>query len=294
MADCLDGIEAVIHTATLHKPHVATHSRQDFVDSNVTGTLNLLEEACRAGVRSFVFTSTTSAFGAALEPAEGAPAAWITEEVPSIPRNIYGVTKTAAEDLCQIFHRKQGLACLVLRTSRFFPEEDDNRRCATSFADGNAKANEFLFRRLDLEDAAAAHLLALERRRRLASAATSSAPRHPSWRKTSDRLREEAPAVVARRVPEYEAVYRRLCWRIFPSIHRVYVNRRARDDLGWQPAYDFRRVIVGSWADGRSIDRASDLRALIGRKGYHGEVPSRTVLSYRPTRSGRGRPLRAI
>ena len=72
---CIDGIDAVIHTATLHKPHVASHARQDFVDINITGTLNLLEEAAEAGLKRFVFTSTTSAFGAALIPSEGAPAA---------------------------------------------------------------------------------------------------------------------------------------------------------------------------------------------------------------------------
>src|SRR5215212_180871 len=59
---CMRGIGAVLHSATLHKPHVATHTRQDFVDTNITGTLNLLEEAASAGVSSFIFTSTTSAF----------------------------------------------------------------------------------------------------------------------------------------------------------------------------------------------------------------------------------------
>jgi UDP-glucose 4-epimerase len=73
---CMQGVDAVLHTATLHKPHVVTHSRQDFVDTNITGTLNLLEEAAAVGVASFVFTSTTSAFGGALTPPAGAPAVW--------------------------------------------------------------------------------------------------------------------------------------------------------------------------------------------------------------------------
>jgi UDP-glucose 4-epimerase len=123
---CLDGIEAVVHAATLHKPHVATHARQQFVDTNVTGTLTLLEEAVAAGVGRFVFTSTTSAFGRALSPPPGAPAAWVTEDVAPVPRNVYGVTKTAAEDLCQLVSRDQGLPCVVLRTSRFFAEPDDD------------------------------------------------------------------------------------------------------------------------------------------------------------------------
>src|SRR4051812_46965369 len=105
--ECMAGVRTVFHTATLHKPHVATHGRQDFVDTNVTGTLNLLEEAAAAGVVSFVFTSTTSVFGDALTPPRGAPAAWVTEDVTPVPRNIYGVTKAAAEDLCQLFQRNQ-------------------------------------------------------------------------------------------------------------------------------------------------------------------------------------------
>src|SRR6516225_2950 len=161
--DCMIGVRTVFHTATLHKPHVATHRRQDFVDTNVTGTLNLLEVAVAAGVRSFVYTSTTSVFGDALVPPAGAPAAWVTEEVTPIPRNIYGVTKAAAEDLCQIFNRNHGLASIVLRTSRFFPEEDDDSAVREAYADANIKVNEYLYRRVDLEDVVSAHLLAAER-----------------------------------------------------------------------------------------------------------------------------------
>lgn len=91
-------------------------------------------------MQSFVFTSTTSSFGDTLTPAAGAPAAWITEDVAPSPKNIYGATKTAAEDLCQLFHRNHGLPCIVLRTSRFFPEEDDNAHTAQAYADGNIKA----------------------------------------------------------------------------------------------------------------------------------------------------------
>src|SRR4051812_45237290 len=50
---CVRGAGAVIHAATLHKPHVATHTRQAFVDTNITGTLAMLEEAAAAGVRAF-------------------------------------------------------------------------------------------------------------------------------------------------------------------------------------------------------------------------------------------------
>src|ERR1700686_3362580 len=114
---CMEGVDAVLHTATLHKPHVATHTRQDFVDTNVTGTLNLLEEAASANVAAFVFTSSTSVFGAALTPPSERPAVWVTENVRPVPKNIYGVTKLGAEDLCEVFHRNQGLAGIILRPS---------------------------------------------------------------------------------------------------------------------------------------------------------------------------------
>ncbi len=155
---CMHGVDAVIHTATLHKPHIGTHSKQDFIDTNITGTLNLLEEAVAAGVSAFIFTSTTSAFGRALQPPPGVPAAWITEDVRPISKNIYGATKLAAEDLCELVHREHKLPCLILRTSRFFPEADDNPEVRGAYEDANVKANEFLHRRVDVQDVVDAHL----------------------------------------------------------------------------------------------------------------------------------------
>jgi UDP-glucose 4-epimerase len=264
--ECMKGMHAVLHAATLHKPHVSTHSRQGFVDTNVTGTLNLLEEATAAGVRSFIFTSTTSAFGDALTPPPNAPAAWITEEVRPVPKNIYGVTKTAAEDLCELFHRNHGLSCLVLRTSRFFPEEDDNVETREAYDDANAKTNEFLYRRADIEDVVNAHVLAIEKTpvigfgRYIISATTPFTPNDLPM------LRMNAPAVVKQYFPDYEREYSRRNWQMFPAIDRVYVNARARTDLGWTPKYDFRFVLDRLRAGG---DPRSPLAQAIGSKGYH-------------------------
>ena len=160
---CMRGVRTVIHAATLHKPHVATHGKRHFVDVNVLGTLALLEEAVAAGIEAFVFTSTTSAFGTALTPAAGEPAVWVTEDVAPIPRNIYGVTKVTAEGLGQLFFREHRLPVIVLRTSRFFPEADDDEAISTNYETANVQANEMLYRRVDIEDVVSAHLLAVER-----------------------------------------------------------------------------------------------------------------------------------
>lgn len=266
VARCMDGVEAVLHAAALHKPHVATHARQLFVDTNVTGTLNLLEEAAGAGVGAFVFTSSTSAFGRALTPGPDDPAAWITEEVVAIPRNIYGVTKVAAEDLCELFARDRGLPCVVLRTSRFFPEEDDREEIRSAYDDSNVKVNEFLYRRVDLQDAVAAHLLALERARSIGFGCFIVSATTPFSRDDLVDLRRDAPAVVRRLFPEYEAEYRRRGWKMFPSLGRVYVNARAREVLGWEPRFDFRHVLDRLR---RREDPSSRLARLVGSKGYH-------------------------
>jgi UDP-glucose 4-epimerase len=267
-ARCVSGVEAVFHPATLHKPHVATHRKQDFIDVNVTGTLNLLEEAAAAGVKAFVFTSTTSVFGDALSPPKGAPAAWITEEVAPVPKNIYGVTKAAAEDLCQLFHRNHGLACIVLRTSRFFPEADDDKDVRGAFADENVKTNEYLYRRVDIEDVVSAHLLAAERASAIGFGKYIVSATTPFLPADLAELRADAPAVLSRRAPDYQEEYRRRDWRMFASIGRVYVNERARRDLGWRPRHDF-ATIVQRLAQGGGL--ASALARKIGSKRYHPE-----------------------
>ncbi|HWL19953.1 MAG TPA: NAD(P)-dependent oxidoreductase [Bradyrhizobium sp.] len=269
VSGCMKGIEAVLHAATLHKPHIATHSRQDFIDVNITGTLNLLEEAASGNVATFVYTSTTSVFGDALAPPPGEPAAWVTEDVIPVPKNIYGVTKAAAEDLCQIFARNHALRTIVLRTSRFFPEEDDARNVREAYADANAKTNEFLYRRVDIEDVVSAHLLAADRARSAGFAKYIISATTPFSRHDVADLRNRATQVVRRYVPEYEQEYARRSWTMVPDIDRVYVNDKARAELGWQPRHDFRALISRLKADD---DIRSPLAREIGRKGYHDRV----------------------
>jgi nucleoside-diphosphate-sugar epimerase len=268
VARCMDGVDTVLHAATLHKPHVATHSRAAFVETNVMGTLILLEEAARSGVRAFVMTSTTSAFGDALKPASGAPAAWIDERVAPVPKNIYGVTKTAAEDLCRLFHRNEGLASIVLRTSRFFPEEDDDPEARAAYADDNAKANEYLFRRVAIEDVVEAHLAAAERAAAVGFGKYVISATTPFRPEDCAGLRAAAPAVVSLRAPGWEGEYARRGWRMFPSIDRVYDNALAREDLGWRPKWDFAAIVERLRETG---DIRGPLAKLIGAKGYHAE-----------------------
>jgi nucleoside-diphosphate-sugar epimerase len=263
---CVHGIDVIFHTATLHKPHIVTHTRQQFIDANVTGTLNLLEASVEAGVNLFIFTSTTSTFGRALTPSSGEPAGWINEQTPPLPRNIYGVSKTAAEDLCELFHIDHGLACIVLKTSRFFPEADDSRDLRQTYEDENIKANEYLYRRVDIEDVVKAHILAMERATSIGFGRYVISATTPFTIADLVDLRAKAPVVVERIFPEFKEEYERRGWKMFPSIDRVYVNKKARTDLGWNPRYNFDYVLdrLRSNEEFRSA-----LSITVGSKGYH-------------------------
>ncbi len=267
--DCLRGASAIVHTATLHKPHVATHGRQAFIETNITGTLVLLEEALAAGIKTVIFTSTTSTFGAALTPPPGAPAAWIDETVTPVPKNIYGVTKTAAEDLCELFHRRHGLNCIILRTARFFPEEDDNRTTRETYADENAKANEFLFRRVDLEDAASAHIAALDRAADIGFGRYIISATTPFTRDDLPVLQIDPEPRIGARYRDFHQIYRARGYVMFPGIDRVYVNAKARQDLGWRPVYDFGQILAQLAAH---TPIGSPLARQVGRKGYHAQT----------------------
>ena len=265
---CMRGVDSVIHAATLHKPHVATHPRAAFVETNVAGTLAVLEASLDCGVGVVVYSSTTSVFGAALRPGDEQPAAWVDERVESVPRNIYGVTKKAAEDLCELFYRSKGLPCIALRTARFFPEADDDLELRHRYDDLNLKVNEYLYRRLDLADAVEAHLLAAERGTEIGFARYVLSSTSPFERHHLSRLRTDAPSVVRELFPDYEDVYRPRGWKMLPAIDRVYVNQRARDELGWKPRFDFRNVL-NCVKGGEEV--FSELARRVGSKGYHSQ-----------------------
>ncbi|WP_213948962.1 NAD(P)-dependent oxidoreductase [Luteibacter sp. dw_328] len=264
--DAMSGATAVIHSATLHKPHIATHSRREFVDTNVAGTVALLESAVAHGVKAFVFTSTTSAFGAALSPRPGAPATWIDEDVVPIPKNIYGATKIAAEGMCELVARNDGLAVIVLRTSRFFPEDDDNAGVRAEYGTLNMQANELLYRRADIEDIVEAHLRAVARAPDIGFGRYIVSAPPPFTRNDVAALRADAAAVVRKLFPDVDALYAARGWRLLPSLDRVYDSGRASRELGWKPRRDFAFALE---CLRRGEDFRSDMARAIGVKGYH-------------------------
>jgi UDP-glucose 4-epimerase len=240
------GIDAVIHAGALHKPDIARYPGQAFVDVNVTGTLNLLEAAAAAGHDRFVFTSTTSLMISeairAGRDGGATRAAWLDESCgPIEPRNIYGVTKYAAEQLCRLAHRQSGMAVMVLRTGRFFAEDDDTHSRPSGT---NIKANEFLNRRLTVEDAAAAHLAALTKAPEIGFGTFILSAPPPFVREEAEELMHDVQAVIARRFPDAAELYARAGWELPRHIDRVYDPSLAERVLRFRCRTDFAAVLA--------------------------------------------------
>lgn len=249
-------VDAVIHAAALHKPDIVRYGEQTFIDVNVTGTLNLLQAAKAAGHDRFVFTSTTSLMiSQQVRDEAGSEAVWLDEQTgPLAPRNIYGVTKLAAEGLCRLYAHEHGLASMVLRTGRFFPEDDDTH--ATPSGE-NLKANELLNRRLTVEDAADAHIAALDQAPDLGfDIFVLSAPT-PFSRNEVRELKADARSVIARHFPDAAALYAAKGWTLPPSIGRVYDASHAERRLGFRCRTGFAEVLE-ALREGRELPFAHD------------------------------------
>ena len=91
---------------------------------------------------------------------------------------------------------------MILRTARFFPERDDTQRALSG---PNLKANEFLHRRLTVEDAAEAHLAALQRAPSIGFGTFVVSAPVPFVRSDAEALKRDAAGVVAREQLAWQA-----------------------------------------------------------------------------------------
>jgi len=233
--------DAVIHGGALHKPDIERFDKQAFINVNVTGTLNLLEAAAQAKVRKFVFTSTTSLMISQAIRNEVGQCVWLDERSgPLEPRNIYGVTKLAAEGLCRQTHLETGMPVIILRTARFFPENDDT----IDDLDGpNLKANELLNRRASVRDICRAHLTSLRAsgevglRLYLVSAPT------PFSRSETHLLKTDAKTLILQKYPSAESLFKKRGWRLPQTISRVYDGQLICRELGFRYETSFNSIL---------------------------------------------------
>ena len=217
-------VDIIIHTSSLHAPQLETHSKEEFIDTNIAGTLNLLQASIKNGVRRFIYSSTTSLYGHAMVSTK--KAVWVTEDLLPRPRDIYDVTKIAAEGLCEIFANKYGLPCKSLRVSRYFTEPD------------YLMVIYRLYRGVDVRDAAIAHLMATEVELEGYEVFNISAA-SPFSRDDTHELLHDAQSVLLRHFPNIDRFFNKKGWQLPTSIDRVYCIDKAKEILNYHPKYNF-------------------------------------------------------
>ncbi|MDD1782892.1 NAD(P)-dependent oxidoreductase [Enterovibrio sp. ZSDZ35] len=226
--EVLENIDVIVHTAALHAPHVGLVPDSEFQSINVDATEKLALAGVKAGVKHFIFTSTTALYGYASTPKN--IAGWVDEEVTPQPKSIYHKSKIAAETKLEEISNLFQLPVTVLQMSRCFPEPAD------------VMAVFRLTRGIDARDVANAHLCAVEKRlggfnRFIISGAT---PFHLS---DCEALYTDAGAVITRKCPEIALAFKQRNWQLPQRLDRVYDSSSAREKLGWSPIHGFERVL---------------------------------------------------
>lgn len=229
------GIDAIVHTASLHAPHVGIEAEAEFRRVNIEGLRRLTDLATEAGVGTIVYTSTTALYGAAVEPGR---CTWVDEATLPIPITVYHRTKLEAEAWLEHV-AGPCLAVRVVRMSRCFPETADRM------------AMYRLHRGIDARDVADAHLAALAAggapfQRYIASGRT------PFERGDAPALACDPRSVLALRCPGLVREFDRRAWPLPAAIDRVYAATAAHDRLGWHARYGFEEVLAQN--DRRSLE----------------------------------------
>ncbi|KZN70406.1 hypothetical protein N478_00450 [Pseudoalteromonas luteoviolacea S4060-1] len=227
--NALDGVDVVIHTAALHAPHVGLKSEQSFQEINVDATHQLALQGIAAGIKQFVFTSTTALYGYASTP-EGT-AGWINEQTPPQPKSIYHQSKIRAEHELEAIAKKHSLPVTVLQMSRCFPEPAD------------LMAVYRLTRGIDARDVALAHMCAIKKclagfNRFIISGKT------PFSRSDTSELFHCADKLLAQQCPKIAAAFQARDWVLPKSLDRVYDSSLAQTLLEWYPKYGFEHVLT--------------------------------------------------
>lgn len=104
----MQGCDAVLHLAALIAIPYSYHSPDTYVDTNIKGTLNVMQAARELGVKRVIHTSTSEVYGTA----RFVP---ITEEHPLQGQSPYSATKIAADQLAYSFYASFDLPVVIAR-----------------------------------------------------------------------------------------------------------------------------------------------------------------------------------
>jgi NAD dependent epimerase/dehydratase len=231
--EAMKGCDAVLHLAALIAIPFSYHSPDTYVDTNIKGTLNVLQAARERGVKRVIHTSTSEVYGTA----RFVP---ITEEHPLQGQSPYSATKIAADQLAYSFHASFGLPVVIARPFNTYGPRQSARAVIptiiTQIANGKRQiklgavspTRDFNY----VQDTVAAFIASLESDKGLGEVVNFGSNFEISIGDTAKTIAELMGAEVEivtdeqRMRPENSEVER--LWA---------ANDKARVLFGWQPAY---------------------------------------------------------
>jgi dTDP-glucose 4,6-dehydratase len=244
-------IDAVINFAAESHVDRSIMSARPFLDTNVGGTLALLEAAREAGVRRFLQVSTDEVYGSL------GPVGAFEETTPISPRSPYSASKAAADHFVMAFHHTHGMDVVITRCSNNygpyqFPEKLIPLMILNAF-DGKPLPvyGDGLYVRdwIHVEDHCEAIDLALLRGTAGEVYNIGAENERPNLDVVRDILRLTArDESLVRYVPDRPGHDRRYAMN----------SRKIREQLGWRPRHDFTRGLAetvswyqsnGPWSD---------------------------------------------
>jgi UDP-glucose 4-epimerase len=110
-----------VHAAAFHGIHLSKYTRDDFWQLNVAGTYNVYEAAVQHGIKKVLLCSTMGVYGQSVKVSEDGSAV-VTEKLPLLPSDIYGMSKQFCEELALYYSRCHNIQTIAYRLGMFVPE----------------------------------------------------------------------------------------------------------------------------------------------------------------------------
>ncbi|MCU5237116.1 NAD(P)-dependent oxidoreductase [Bacillus cereus] len=217
--------DIVVHAAALHGIHIGQRSDKDFLDVNIIGTYNVLKEAVEFGVKRVIHISSTSVYGISRRNSLGKSVV-VNENTPFNPLDINDLCKTQSEFLCEYFRGAYGLDCINLRVGRFFKENP---------IEFNLKK---LYGGVDALDVSQAIYNAICSKN-LVNHIFCISSKVPFCEDDCEELIGRAHIVIERYYPGTTELLATLGRKVPRSIHRIVNIKRAEEELGYVPIYNF-------------------------------------------------------
>ena len=172
--------------------------------------------------------------------------------------SIYDVTKITAENLCWLCHKDAGLNIVVLKTSRFFSEDDIHHELRRKYDQNNLKVNEFICRRVDIRDVVTAHAQAVIKADDLGFENLIISSTSPLCIDDMKQAGRDLIGILKKKKIVYQDIYQKYKWEMFQCVDCVYANTLARKKLDWSPKTNFETVLQSMREDDTYLKKLFD------------------------------------